>query len=313
MSELNPVSGKTPLVFCLHDHPLADSLAKAMGVQRGEFSARQFPDGESYLRITSDVEGRACIVVADLSHPNTKYLPLLFLVETLRELGASQVGLVASYLSYMRQDRRFVDGEAVTSRIFAKCLSQHIDWLVTVDPHLHRYHSLDEIYSVPSRVVQGAPALAQWLKTQSNLLLVGPDSESEQWVSDIADYSQHPFVIGEKQRFGDRHVEVSLPHIEAHRDRTAVIIDDVISSGQTILECIKTLKSNGIEHIQCVAVHGIFADGSDQALIQAGLSQLVTSNTIPHSSNAIDITPQLMEAVISMLQAARLGSTGAVL
>ena len=278
----------------------------------GEFSARQFPDGESYLRITSDVEGRACIVVADLSHPNTKYLPLLFLVETLRELGASQVGLVAPYLSYMQQDRRFVDGEAVTSRIFAKCLSHHIDWLVTVDPHLHRYHSLDEIYSVPSRVVQGAPALAQWLKTQNNLLLVGPDSESEQWVSDIADYSQHPFVIGEKQRFGDRHVEVSLPNIEAHRDRTAVIIDDVISSGQTILECIKTLKSNGIEHIQCVAVHGIFADGSDQALIQAGLSQLVTANTIPHSSNAIDITPQLITAVISMLQPTRSDSTGVV-
>lgn len=84
--------------------------------------------------------------------------------------------------------------------------------------------------------------MAQWLKTQNNLLLVGPDSESEQWVSDIADYSQHPFVIGEKQRFGDRHVEVSLPNIEAHRDRTAVIIDDVISSGQTILECIKTLN-----------------------------------------------------------------------
>ena len=121
------------------------------------------------------------------------------------------------------------------------------------------------------------------------------------------------FVIGEKQRFGDRHVEVSLPNIDAYRERTAVIIDDVISSGQTILECIKTLKSKGINHIQCVAVHGIFADGSDEALIHAGLSQLATANTIPHSSNAIDITPQLMEAVISMLQAARLGSTGAVL
>jgi ribose-phosphate pyrophosphokinase len=302
MSELNSVSGKTPLVFCLHDHPLADSLAKAMSVQRGEFSARQFPDGESYLRITSAVEGCPCIVVADLSHPNTKYLPLLFLLETLRELGASAVGLVAPYLSYMRQDRRFVDGEAVTSRIFAKCLSRHIDWLVTVDPHLHRYHSLDEIYSVPSRVVQGAPALAQWLKSQRNLLLVGPDSESEQWVSDIAAFSRHPFVIGEKQRFGDRHVEVSLPNIDEYKDRTAVIIDDVISSGQTILECIKTLKVKGIDSIQCVAVHGIFADGSDQKLVEAGLSQLVTSNTIPHSSNAVDITPQLITPVITMLQ-----------
>ena len=240
--------------------------------------------------------------MADLSHPNIKYLPLLFLLETLRELGASQVGLVAPYLSYMRQDRRFVDGEAVTSRIFAKCLSQHADWLVTVDPHLHRYHSLDEIYSIPSRVVQGAPALAHWLKTQSNLLLVGPDSESEQWVDEIAAFSQHPFVIGEKQRFGDRQVEVMLPDINEFRDRTAVIIDDVISSGQTILECVKTLRSKGIDNIQCVAVHGIFADHSDKTLLASGLSQLVTSNTIPHPSNAIDITSQLIAPVISMLK-----------
>lgn len=310
MSELRAGSYQAPLVFCLNEHPLAELLARALDAQQGEFSARQFPDGESYLRIHSTIENRACIVVADLSHPNTKYLPLLFLSETLRELGASQVGLVVPYLSYMRQDRRFVEGEAVTSRIFAKCLSQHADWLVTVDPHLHRYHSLDEIYSIPSRVVQGAPALANWLKTQSNLLLVGPDSESEQWVSEIAAFSQHPFVIGEKQRFGDRHVEVSLPNTNEYNDRTAVIIDDVISSGQTILECIKTLKSKGFETVQCLAVHGIFAEGSDQALIKAGLSQLTTTNTIPNSSNAIDITPQLIIPVITMLQSMGSDSNG---
>lgn len=302
MNEATTVKDISPVVFSPNNHPLAESLSKAIGGQPGEFSARQFPDGESYLRIQSDVENRACIVVADLSHPNIKYLPLLFLLETLRELGASQVGLVAPYLSYMRQDRRFVDGEAVTSRIFAKCLSQHADWLVTVDPHLHRYHSLDEIYSIPSRVVQGAPALAHWLKTQSNLLLVGPDSESEQWVAEIAAFSQHPFVIGEKQRFGDRQVEVMLPDINEFRDRTAVIIDDVISSGQTILECVKTLRLRGVDNIQCVAVHGIFSDHSDKTLLASGLSQMVTSNTIPHPSNAIDMTSQLIAPVISMLK-----------
>lgn len=302
MSEAMAVKDKSPVMFSLNNHPLVESLSTAIGGQRGEFKARRFPDGESYLRIESAVENRACIVVADLSQPNIKYLPLLFLLETLRELGASQVGLVAPYLGYMRQDRRFFDGEAVTSRIFAKCLSQHVDWLVTVDPHLHRYHSLDEIYSIPSRVVQGAPALAHWLKAQSNLLLVGPDSESEQWVSNIAMFSKHPYVIGEKQRFGDRHVEVMLPDINEFKDRTAVIIDDVISSGQTILECVKTLRLKGVDNIQCVAVHGIFADHSDKTLLASGLSQLVTSNTIPHPSNAIDITSQLIAPVVSLLK-----------
>ena len=291
-----------PLIFDLADHPVADSLAQAIGAAPGEHETRQFPDGETYLRIVSEVEHRPCIVVADLSNPNQKFLPLLFLLETLREFGASQVGLIAPYLSYMRQDRRFVEGEALTSRIFAQTLSKHIDWLVTVDPHLHRYHSLAEIYSVPSRVVQGAPALAQWLKTQNNLLLVGPDSESEQWVANIATFSQHPYVIGAKQRHGDRHVEVSLPDIDKYRELSAVIIDDVISSGQTILECIKALKDGGICNIQCVAIHGIFAGNADQQLYEAGLNQLVTTNTVPHASNAIDITPQLITPVISLLK-----------
>lgn len=302
MSEAMAVNDKSPLLFSLNNHPLVGPLSTAIGGQRGEFDARRFPDGESYLRVNSAIENMPCVVIADLSHPDEKYLPLVFLLETLRALGASTVGLIAPYLSYMRQDRRFIDGEAVTSRIFARSLSQHIDWLVTVDPHLHRYHSLDEIYSVPSCVVQGAPALAHWLTAQSHLLLVGPDSESEQWVSNIATFSKHPYVIGEKQRFGDRHVEVMLPDINEFRDRTAVIIDDVISSGQTILQCVKTLQSKGIEKIQCLAVHGIFADHCDKTLLASGLSRLVTSNTIPHPSNAIDITSQLIAPVVSMLE-----------
>lgn len=292
---------KQPIIFSLQDHPLVTSLFVALDAEIGAIATREFPDGESYLRVVSQVKNRRCVVICDLSHPNQKYLPLIFLLETMRELGAASVGLIAPYLSYMRQDRRFVEGEAITSKIFAADISRHIDWLVTVDPHLHRYHSLDEIYSVPSRVVQGAPALAEWLKTRTNLLLVGPDAESEQWVSGIAGYSGHPFVIGAKQRLGDRRVEVTLPDISEYSSHTAVIIDDVISSGQTILQCIETLKKAGIHSIQCVAVHGIFADGVDADLMSAGLESLVTSNTIGHRSNAIDIAPLLIDPINSCL------------
>ena len=240
-------------------------------------------------------------MVADLSHPNSKFLPLVFLLDTLKELGANSVGLVAPYLSYMRQDRRFIDGEAITSKLFAKSLSHHIDYLVTVDPHLHRYHSLDEIYSIPSRVVQGAPALAQWLKSQPDLFLVGPDSESEQWIISIAEVSGHPFVIGDKIRRGDRDVEVSLPELSGYAGLTAVIIDDVISSGQTILRCIDALKQQSVKEIKCAAVHGIFSDNVDKTLIDAGLSALITTNTIVHSSNSVDISPLLVEPIMAFL------------
>ncbi len=286
-----------PILFCLDEHPLADLLSTKLHCSRGELNQRHFPDGEYYLRITSDVKNKPCIVLADLSNPNNKYLPLMFLAETLREFGAASVGLLAPYLSYMRQDKRFHEGEALTSKIFAQDLSQHMDWLVTVDPHLHRYHSLDEIYTIPSQVIQSAPALSNWLQQQGNAFLVGPDAESEQWVKEIAEHSGHDYVIGKKQRFGDRHVEVQLPNLGQYQQSTAIIIDDVISSGHTILECIEALKKQGIKSMACAAVHGVFADNSDKQLLDAGLKQLVTCNTIKHSSNAVDVSPLLVEPI----------------
>ena len=302
------------LIFALEPHPRVASLAEQLAFEQGKTSHRLFPGGEFYLRIETAVKDKHCIVLADLSHPNSKYLPLIFLIETLRELGAASVGLVAPCLSYMRQDKRFTEGEAISSRIFARQLSSQIDWLVTVDPHLHlhlhlhRYRSLDEIYSIPTRVVAGAPLLAHWLKEQVNLLLVGPDAESEQWVSQIAAESGHPFVIGSKQRLGDRDVRVSLPVLSSYKQHAAVIIDDVIASGQTILKCISALRIQGVERIKCAVVHGIFADGADAQLLVAGLDELATTNTIVRSSNTMDISPLLQGPVRECMQEFAVGN-----
>ena len=295
------MSKRDIIIFNPEAHPLGNLLCEALGAEPGYLEERLFPDGESYLRIKTDVTDRHCLILMDLSHPNKKFLPLSFLCQTLREFEAGKIGLVAPYLSYMRQDRRFHAGEALTSRIFASLISYQVDWLVTVDPHLHRYHSLDEVYSVPSRVVQGAPVLAKWLATEEKLLLVGPDAESEQWVSQIAAQSGHSFIVGEKQRLGDRNVVITLPDLEGIDFNAAVIIDDVISSGHTVLECVKALKERGVEKINCACVHGIFADGIDKVLLDNGIKDLITTNTIVHSSNALDISALLLPAIEEMI------------
>ena len=294
-------AAQRPVLFVLQQHAMAASLARHIGAQAGRVETRQFPDGETYLRIATPVDCRDCIVLADLSRPNGKYLPLIFLLETLRDLGAASVGLVAPYLSYMRQDDRFAEGEAVTSKVFAAGLCHHIDWLVTVDPHLHRYRSLDEIYASRNRTVSGAAALSNWLGTQPGLLLVGPDAESEQWVAGIAADSGLPFIVGSKQRRGDRDVLVTLPDIRKFLNHTAIIVDDVISSGGTLLQCIDALRRGGIERISCIAVHGIFADGADRRLLAAGLEHLITTNTVPHPSNAVDVSGLIAPAVIDCI------------
>lgn len=304
---MTPLPENPPLLFAFEQLPLLAPLRQRLRAEEGVVAARRFPDGEFYLRVDSDVTQRDCILLADLTHPDARYLPLVFLAETLRDLGAASVGLVAPYLCYMRQDCRFQPGEALTSRIFADSLSRHIDWLVTVDPHLHRYHGLGEIYPIPSQVVPGAPALADWLGQRRHLLLVGPDAESEQWVGDIARRSGHPCVIGRKERFGDRKVRVTLPDVTAFADRPAVIIDDVIASGQTIMRCIQALESAGFEQIECAAVHGIFAEEADSRLLNAGLARLVTTNTVPHPTNAIDVSRLLAGAVQQCLDRVREG------
>ena len=227
--------------------PLFAPLLQQLGAEAGVLNLRRFPDGESYLRVDSDVKNRACIILVNFSAPDDKFLQLCFLAATLKEMGASSVGLVAPYLCYMRQDVRFADGEAITSRVFAQLISQQLDWLVTVDPHLHRYHNLEEIYSIPAIAVKGAPVLAHWLAQQNEkLLLVGPDSESEQWVKAIAEEINQPFVVGTKERRGDRDVTVTLPDLAAYKNHTAVIIDDVIASGHTILRALLALWAGAV-------------------------------------------------------------------
>lgn len=295
----------TPLLFSLDaGHPLWAPLCRGLHAEPGRLEQRRFPDGESYLRIGSEVSGRPVMVLAELSRPDDKFLPLSFLCRTLTELGASQVGLIAPYLCYMRQDSRFHPGEALSSRIFARLLSEQVSWLVTVDPHLHRYHSLDEIYRVPSAVVHASPLLAQWLRgQQEQLLLVGPDAESEQWVAQIAGESGHDYVVGEKQRRGDRDVLVELPELTAWRKHSAVIIDDVISSGQTVLQCLIALRAQGLARVDCAAIHGLFADHIEHRLAENGLRRLITTNAIAHASNAIDLSPLLLPSIRQLLAA----------
>lgn len=293
----------TVLVFSLDETlPLFGPLCQRLSAQPGELEQRRFPDGETYLKVNSSVENRACIILVDLVNPDATFLPLAFLASTLRELGAESVGLVAPYLSYMRQDTRFQPGEAVTSRIFAQLVCSQVDWLVTVDPHLHRYQYLSEIYSIPATAVAGAPALSDWFGLQQEpLLLVGPDIESEQWVSAIAKQTGQPFVVGRKVRRGDREVVVTLPDVSQYRDHTAVIVDDVISSGYTVLETLKALKTEGFKTVDCVTVHGIFADAVDVLLREQGLRRLISSNSTAHASNAVDLSPLLHEPIEQMI------------
>lgn len=294
---------KSMLLAYPGNEPVGEALRLRLDSEPVAFAMRRFPDGETYVRIDSDVADRTVTVVCTLHSPDEKLLPLVFITSTLRELGARSIGLVTPYLAYMRQDRRFQPGEALTSLSFARLLSANFDWLVTVDPHLHRRRSLAEIYSIPGEVVHAAPLLTRWIRQHvSKPLVVGPDAESEQWVRAVAEAVPCPFIVLEKTRHGDRDVAVSAaPKIEGWADRTPVLVDDIISSARTMIETVRQWARAGFPAPVCLAVHGVFDQQAYEALKQAGAARIVTTNSIPHPSNDIDIGDVLAEPVRRLL------------
>ncbi len=288
------------IVFSLPGNEgLAFKLATSLKADIGELTIRHFPDGETYIRIHSDVKGKRVIMVCSLNNPDEKLLPLFFLSQAAKEQGADCTCLVAPYLAYMRQDKQFKTGEGVTSTYFARFISNFADTLITIDPHLHRRHSMNEIYSIPCKVLHAAGLISNWIrKNIEKPVLIGPDSESEQWVSVVAKDAGAPFIVLEKIRHGDRDVEVTVPQVEKYKDHTPVLVDDIISTARTMIETIGHLKTAGMKPAVCIGVHGVFAGNAFEELKKAGASRIITTNTIVHPSNEIEIVEMVSDSLI---------------
>ncbi|VVC77183.1 Ribose-phosphate pyrophosphokinase [Aquicella siphonis] len=291
------------ILFSMPDQTqFARMVAEKSTIALGYTEQRKFPDGESYIRIISDVTNKTAIIVCSLNDPNDKLLPLMFMAQTLRELGAKKICLALPYLPYMRQDKRFHPGEAITSILFARFVSKWADALVTIDPHLHRFHSLNEIYSVrPAHVLHATKEIARWIRQNAaSPFLIGPDEESRQWVAEIAHQANAPFIICEKARLGDTTVTVSLPELP-DLNTVPILIDDIISSGASMLATLRQLIEKGFKQPVCIGVHALFNSTTEQNLRLAGASKIITCNTITHATNEIDITGLIATGIMQLL------------
>jgi ribose-phosphate pyrophosphokinase len=251
---------------------------------------RSFPDGETYLKVPKSVKGKEVIVISALNNPNPKTFELMLLSRTLRDNGAKKVGLIAPYLAYMRQDKIFKAGEGISAKYYAALISEYFDWLITVDPHLHRIHYLCEVYKIPTVVIHAAPFIGNYIKKHiQKPLLIGPDNESSQWVKEVANDINAPFEVLEKIRIGDKNVKESMPHLSKYKGFTPVLVDDIISTGQTMLTAVKNLKKAGMKGPVCIGVHAVFANHAFLDLLETGAVDIISCNTISNPSNKINV------------------------
>ena len=272
-------------------------LAEALGLPHQLIDLHRFPDGESLLRLPTELDEEVILCRA-LDFPNPKITELLLLCGHLREQGVKRILLVAPYLCYMRQDKAFHPGEVVSQRIFGRLLADWIDGLVTVDAHLHRVHHLAEAVPVePAVNLTATEPMARFLEqTMEAPVLVGPDEESEQWVAAIARREGLDYVVARKTRTGDREVSIELPEFD-YAGRHLVLVDDVASTGRTLETTARLLQPHRPASLSVLVTHALFVDDALARLQRAGVDRIWSCDSVPHPTNRIQLAPLLAEAL----------------
>ncbi len=292
----------SPLVLGFPEYRAqTEAFARAAELNSAIIDVHHFPDGESKLTLPQRLP-RHVILMRSLDHPNAKLVELILAAGGAKRQGAEKITLVAPYLCYMRQDKAFHPGEVVSQTIIGQCLARDIDGVLTVDAHLHRVHRLSDAIPVEKAVnITATEPMAHFLRDQVEApFLVGPDGESEQWVAAIAVHDKLDYTVATKQRFGDRKVEISLPDRD-FRGRNVVLVDDVASTGQTLLEAARLLNEHEPASISVLVTHALFVGDAEAQLRAAGVGAIWSCDAIPHPTNAAPLADLLASEIRRMI------------
>ncbi len=238
----------------------ARRLADLLGLPLHEVALHRFPDGE--MRVTVGPAAATTIIHASLDQPNDKLIALLFAAEALRRAGTKRLVLLAPYLCYMRQDAAFNEGEAISQRAIGHLIAEIADRVITVDAHLHRTPDIRTVFpGIEADNLSAMPAIANTLRATGidpATVVVGPDAESGPWVSDLAGRLGLAHVVARKIRRGDRSVEIGFDDPAPLAGRPALLVDDIVSSGETLIACARALTAAGAGTIDAVVTHALF-------------------------------------------------------
>jgi ribose-phosphate pyrophosphokinase len=277
----------------------AAGLAARLGVPFREIAIHAFPDGE--IRVTVGPASATTIIYASLDRPNDKLIALMFAAEALRRGGAKRLVLVAPYLCYMRQDAAFHEGEAISQKVMGPLLAQCIDRVVTVDAHLHRTTDIKAIFpGIQSDNLSAIPAISDALRKTGldpATVVAGPDAESLPWVSDLAGRLGLSYAVARKTRRGDRSVAIEFQDRTCIAGRPALIVDDIVSSGGTIIACAEALTIAGATAIDAFVTHALFPEAACKQMTSSGIRSIRSTRSVPHFTNAIGLDELLADAL----------------
>jgi ribose-phosphate pyrophosphokinase len=272
---------------------LTEKIAKQLNEKVSPVEIFVFPDGEKRIRIIEKVLDKDCVIVQSASiPPDENYMELFIMIDALKRSGAKSVKVVIPYLGYQRQDHIFRDGEAVSLEVIAKILTTvGMTELFSFDLHSPK---IPDVFSVPVHHLSALPLFAKKIKSAishqpsaiSDIVLVSPDMGGIRRIKEVAELLGNiPFATIEKNRdlsTGDIYDSGLTGDV---RNKTAIIIDDMISTGITVVEAANLLLENGATKVIVFATHAVFAGDADTLLQKSKIWKVFVSDTIAIPKN----------------------------
>lgn len=285
---------------------LAVLIARKVGLNASEAEIKRFPDGEKYLRVDDDVAGQDVVIVQSIHHTSDDLLFEYFLLcDTIRGLGARRIIGVLPYFAYARQDSQFKPGEAVSFRTVAKLIEDvGTSELFSVDMHQHRVGRVSDVFNIPVHNLTAAPLLAEYVRSNTSLerpVVIGPDEESEQWALAAANAIGADHDVLEKKRLTPEKVQIFTRSL-AVQGRDVLLIDDIISTGDTIVTATKMLKEQGARRVIIACTHPILAYDALARIYATGAEIVVGTDTVPSPISHVSVAPLIADAMMRFLR-----------
>jgi ribose-phosphate pyrophosphokinase len=250
-----------------------------------------FPDGERYVRLLGSVAGEH-VVLVQTTHPDPMLVEFLLLADAIRDAGARRLTAIVPYFGYGRQDKRFLEGEAVSASTIAKHIAVDCDELLTMA--IPANPEIVKTFPLPTRELSGMQAIGRYLRTAKVDVLLAPDRGALRLVKEASEVAGVPFDFLVKQRIDSYTVKIE-PKALAVKGKSVAIVDDVISTGGTIATAARELRKQGARRIVAACVHGLFVNNADANL--KACDDVIATDTIQSPHTKVSVAPEFAAAI----------------
>lgn len=271
---------------------LAKELAGLLGCQYIQAATTRFPDGECYTRIDESELGDNVVIVQN-TYPDSNLIEVFLLQDAVRRLGAKTITLVIPYFGYARQDRVFKPGEPESAKVMVKHLGLDCDRVITVD--IHKESVLD-YFECEHEDLKASAAIADYFKSRNIDLILAPDAGALPRVMDVANRMGLRYDHLQKVRLSGSEVKITPSELDCS-GMNVLIVDDMISTGGTIIAAAHALREAGAESISVACTHGVFVNNAIERLTGSSLDTVLCCNTLENELSHISVAPLIAEAL----------------